>query len=56
MKTITPSMIMHWVGSDHDNKAELLILLTELVNGSYSIEEFKEDILDLWTIDDEVTT
>ena len=41
-------MVAHWVGSDHDSKGALLALLVELVNGDYTPEEFREDILDLW--------
>ena len=55
MKKLTPAMIMHWIGSDHENTREFLDLLTELANKSYSIDEFRADVLDLWTIDDEVT-
>jgi hypothetical protein len=45
---IKPIMIEHWIGSDHQKIGEYLQLLTELVNGEYSIEEFKADIMDLW--------
>lgn len=53
MKKITSRMISHWVGSDHDNRQELLSLLAELANGKYTPEEFREDVLDLWCEDDE---
>ena len=44
---VTPAMVAHWVGSDHDSKEALLALLTELANGDYSPEELREDVLDL---------
>lgn len=52
-KRISQIMVSHWVGSDHDNKEALLGLLVELANGDYTIEEFREDVLDLWCEDDE---
>jgi hypothetical protein len=48
MKKITSRMVEHWIGSDHTNKEELITLLTEIINGEYSAEEFKADVLDLW--------
>jgi hypothetical protein len=47
-KNVTPKMIAHWIGSDHQNTAEYLQLLTEIINGEYSPEEFKQDVIDLW--------
>ena len=41
-------MIRHWIGSDHDTKEEMLKLLAQLVNGEYSVEDFRNDVLDLW--------
>jgi hypothetical protein len=41
-------MIRHWIGSDHDNKEAMLGLLVELLNGGYSVEEFRNDVLNLW--------
>jgi len=45
---IKPIMIEHWVGSDHDNKEAMLGLLVELLNGKYSVEEMRNDVLELW--------
>jgi hypothetical protein len=56
MKKVSQRMIAHWVGSDHDSKESLLILLAELANGEYTLEEFREDVLDLWCEDDEEET
>ena len=41
-------MIRHWIGSDHDNKEAMLGLLVELLNGKYSVEEMRNDVLELW--------
>ena len=45
---ISNLMIRHWVGSDHINVGELIDLLNELVNEKYTIQEFRNDILNLW--------
>ena len=45
---ISNLMIRHWIGSDHINEAELLGLLNDLVNEKYSIQEFRNDVFDLW--------
>jgi hypothetical protein len=45
---ISKPMIQHWIGSDHMNVYELLDLLNELINEKYSIQEFRNDVLDLW--------
>ena len=50
---ITSRMVEHWIGSDHQNIAKYLRLLTEIINGEYLVEEFKADVLDLWGEDDE---
>jgi hypothetical protein len=42
---VTPAMVSHWIGSDHDSKEDLLALLVELANGDYSSEELREDVL-----------
>ena len=41
-------MIRHWVGSDHDNREAYLGLVRELLNGEYTIEEMRNDVLNLW--------
>ena len=45
---INEQMIRHWVGSDHDSKEAYLGLLAELLNGKYTVEEMRTDVLDLW--------
>lgn len=45
---ITKSMIKHWVGSDHQNTDEYLQLLVEIANGIYTIDQFKQDVTELW--------
>ena len=39
-------MIADWVGSDHMAHDHLLQLLVEIANGIYTVEEFKQDVLD----------
>jgi len=46
--TITKNMIAHWIGSDHMNTQELLDLIAELANGTYTPEKFREDVANLW--------
>jgi hypothetical protein len=45
---INSAMIQHWIGSDHDSKEEYINLLLEFVNGKYTVEEFRNDVLELW--------
>jgi len=45
---VTSRMVEHWIGSDHTGKDELIALLTELINGEYKAEEFRDDVLGLW--------
>jgi hypothetical protein len=45
---INEEMIRHWIGSDHDHKAEYLSLLRKLLNGQYTVEETRKEILELW--------
>ena len=51
---VTQTMIQHWVGSDHDNKDAMLGLLVELLNGGYTIDEMRADVLNLWECEEEV--
>ena len=53
VKKINSKMVEHWIGSDHQNTAEYLRLLTEIINGEYLVDEFRDDVLDLWGEDDE---
>ena len=41
---ITKEMIENWLGTDTD----IPELLTELANGEYKAEEFKQDAIDTW--------
>jgi hypothetical protein len=45
-KKITPNMVRNWIGSDNLDTNSLLDLLTELINGEYSISDFQSDVLD----------
>ena len=45
---INEAMIRHWIGSDHDNKDEYICLLGKLLNGQYTVEETRNEILNLW--------
>lgn len=39
--------VKNWIGSNNLNSDYLLSLLTELINNEYSVEDFKNDVLDL---------
>jgi hypothetical protein len=41
---ITKSMVEDWVGSDNLDPDSFLDLLTALINGEYTIENFKKDV------------
>lgn len=41
-------MIRHWVGSDHSSAEAYLGLLVELLNSQYTVEEMRNDVLNLW--------
>ena len=41
---ITKEMIENWLGTDTDIRE----LLSELANGEYKAEEFKQDVIDTW--------
>jgi len=45
---VSVPMIRNWVGDDHLNTSELLELLREIINGEYTPEEFRNDVLNLW--------
>ena len=44
VKRITEDQVKAWVGSDHLNATELIELLTEIINGEYSVAEFQADV------------
>jgi hypothetical protein len=43
---ITKEQIENWVGGDNQNVNYYLDLLHELINGTYTIESFQEDVQD----------
>ena len=45
MIEITKDMIKDWVGSDNLNSDSFLDLLEGLINKTYSIDVFREDVL-----------
>ena len=46
MSKVTEEMIENWLGG-----TIILELLTELANGEYKQEQFKQDIIDTWQHD-----
>ena len=46
MSKVTEEMIENWLGG-----TIILELLTELANGEYEQEQFKQDIIDTWQHD-----
>jgi len=44
MSKVTKEMIENWLGTDTD----ITELLSELANGEYKAEEFKQDVIDTW--------
>jgi hypothetical protein len=45
-KRITKDQIEAWQGSDNLSPDALLDLLEELINGKYTVSQFREDVLD----------
>jgi hypothetical protein len=45
MMRITEDMIEAWIGTDNMSVDDFIGLLTELINGDYTIEDFKDDVL-----------
>ena len=43
---VTKDMVEDWVGSDNIDPDSFLELLTDLINGKYAIEVFKQDVLE----------
>ena len=44
---ITKNMVEHWIGSDA-KKEDIISILTEIVNGDYSLELLNQDIINTW--------
>ena len=49
MSKVTEEMIENWLGTDTD----IPELLSELANGEYKAEEFKQDVIDTWQEENE---
>jgi len=45
-KRITEEQVEWWIGSDHLSPSELIELLTTLINGEYTIPNFRADVLE----------
>jgi hypothetical protein len=45
MQEITTEQIRMWIGSDRQNPSDYLELLYELVNGEYTAEQMRKDII-----------
>jgi len=45
-KEITKNMLENWVGSDNMSPDDFLGLLWEIINGHYTVDMFREDVLD----------
>jgi len=43
---ITEEQVEWWIGSDHLSSSELIELLTQLINGEYTIPNFRADVLE----------
>ena len=46
IKRITEEQVEGWIGSDNLSPSELIELLTEIINGEYTIPNFRADVLE----------
>jgi hypothetical protein len=46
VKRITEEQVEAWIGSDNLSPSDLIELLTEIVNGEYTIPNFRADVLE----------
>jgi len=46
VKRITEEQVEAWIGSDNLSPNNLIELLTEIVNGEYTIPNFRADVLE----------
>ena len=46
IKRITEEQVEWWIGSDHLSPKELIEFLTEIINGEYTIPNFRADVLE----------
>jgi hypothetical protein len=46
MKHITEEMIEAWIGSDNMSVNDFIELLTEIINGEYTLDNFRADVLE----------
>jgi hypothetical protein len=44
MKRITEEMIEAWIGTDNMSVNDFIELLTELINGDYTLDSFRADV------------
>jgi hypothetical protein len=49
LEKLSKEMIENWLGTDTD----IPELLSELANGEYKAEEFKQDVIDTWQEENE---
>lgn len=45
-KRITEEQVESWIGSDNLSTNDLIELLTEIINGEYTIPNFRADVLE----------
>lgn len=46
MQRITEEMVESWIGSDNMSVVDFIEILTEIVNGEYTVENFRKDVLE----------
>ena len=44
MNMITEQQLMAWVGHDHETVTEMAEIITQLLNGEYTLEQLRKDI------------
>lgn len=48
MERITEEMIEAWIGTDNMSTNDFIELLTELINGEYTLANFRADVTDYY--------
>jgi hypothetical protein len=51
MKAVSKKMLKEWIGEANLNNDNLLRLITELLNGSYKVEDCREDVFAYLDVD-----
>jgi hypothetical protein len=46
MRNITDEEIESWIGSDNMSVNDFIELLTEIINGEYTVQNFRADVLE----------